>query len=115
MALVRIALTKDVPENSMKTFAVQGRKILLVNIGGEFHAMGAICTHKGWDLSWGALAVRQKQVLCGGHGAVYDIETGSGVKLGKTQAAVPVYRTEVHGEDVMIDLVRINPQRVASE
>jgi len=73
--------------------------------------VGAICTHQGWDLSWGALATRQKQVLCGGHGAVYDIETGEGVKLGRKQAAVPVYRTEVHGEDIMIDLNRINPRR----
>lgn len=111
MALVRVASTKDVPENSMKTYPVQGRKILLINLAGEFHAVGAICTHQGWDLSWGALATRQKQVLCGGHGAVYDIETGEGVKLGRKQAAVPVYRTEVHGEDIMIDLNRINPRR----
>src|SRR2546428_14026692 len=104
MALVRVASTKDVPENSMKTFPVQGRKILLVNLAGEFHAVGAICTHQGWDLSWGALATRQKQVLCGGHGGVYGTGRGEGGKFGGKEDGGPGYRAGGDGSRASSEL-----------
>lgn len=64
----------ELSEGSMKTVHVEDEDVLLVNIGGEFFGMGAICKHEEWDLSEGTL--EGKKVTCAGHGAIWDLTTG---------------------------------------
>jgi glycine betaine catabolism B len=69
--------TSRVPQDSMLTVDVGGEPVLLANIDGKYYGMGAICTHKGWDLSEGTLV--DTEVTCPGHGTVWDLRTGKGV------------------------------------
>jgi len=66
-----------VPLDTMFTVDVAGVPVLVANVGGKYHAMGAICTHEGWDLSEGTL--EGTAVTCAGHGTVWDLKTGKGV------------------------------------
>jgi glycine betaine catabolism B len=66
-----------VPPDSMLTVEVGGEQVLLANIDGKYYGMGAICTHKGWDLSEGTLV--DTEVTCAGHGTVWDLRTGKGI------------------------------------
>jgi len=65
----------EIAPGTMKTVKlINGEKVLLVNTEGKFHGMGAICGHFEWDLSDGR--VQGKKVVCAGHGAIWDLETG---------------------------------------
>ena len=66
-----------VPLDTMLTVDVAGVSVLVANVGGRYYAMGAICTHEGWDLSEGTL--QGTAVTCAGHGTVWDLKTGKGV------------------------------------
>lgn len=58
----------------MKTIVHQNIPVLIANVNGKFYAIGAICKHEDWDLSEGIL--EDHHVTCGGHGAIWDLETG---------------------------------------
>jgi nitrite reductase/ring-hydroxylating ferredoxin subunit len=46
---VKVAYVADIPLGSMKAFSVDGKSVLLANVGGKFYGIGAICTHREWD------------------------------------------------------------------
>lgn len=67
--------SSEVAPGAMKTVKlINGEKVLLVNTEGKFYGMGAICGHFEWDLSDGR--VQGKKVICAGHGAIWNLETG---------------------------------------
>jgi nitrite reductase/ring-hydroxylating ferredoxin subunit len=63
--------------DTMMTVEVGGEGVLIANVDGRYYAMGALCTHKQWDLSEGVL--EGTTVTCAGHGTVWDLRTGKGV------------------------------------
>jgi len=99
--MVRLASKDEVQPGSMKTLEVEGRQILLANVGGVFHAIGAICNHKQWDLSEGRL--QGEEVVCAGHGAVWNLRTGQ-AKFTRPLPPEPVYRIQVSGNDILVEL-----------
>lgn len=99
--LVRISSTGDVQSNSMKTFQVEGKSVLLANVGGKPYAIGAICNHARWDLSMGTL--RGEEVVCAGHGSIWNLKTGVG-KFVRPLPPQPVYKVEVKRDDIFIEL-----------
>lgn len=70
----RICDVADVEEGSMKGFEVNEKKILMANIGGNFYAVDAVCTHRGGYLPDGKL--RGNRVICPVHGTQYDVTSG---------------------------------------
>ena len=73
---VKVATVQDIPEGKLKTVEVGSEKVVIANVGGKFYAIGAICTHKGWDLSEGRL--EGETIVCAGHGSRWDLKTGQG-------------------------------------
>lgn len=51
-----------------------GREVLLVNVGGHFHAVSDRCSHEGARLSNGRLD--GTVVTCPAHGSRFDVATG---------------------------------------
>ncbi len=98
---VRVASASEIPPGSMRTVEVEDLEILVANVGGQFHAMGAICTHQEWDLSEGTL--ERSHVTCAGHGSVWNLETGEGVWV-RPIPPLPVYPVTIQGDDVLVDL-----------
>jgi nitrite reductase/ring-hydroxylating ferredoxin subunit len=77
MEYLEVAKTKDITPGTMKSFKINGSKILVSNIKGKFYAINNKCTHLGGDLSRGNLD--GKIVSCPRHGAQYDITTGKNI------------------------------------
>lgn len=81
---------EELPEGMVRTAELRGRKICIINSGGEFFAMSSRCPHEGADLSYGRLGslvkstgaghyerVRAGEVLrCPWHGWEFDVRTG---------------------------------------
>lgn len=71
----RAIKVSELPSGTMKTVKVGGEDVLLVNQGGNYYGMGAICRHEEWDLSEGTL--NGTKVTCAGHGAIWDVTKGT--------------------------------------
>ena len=98
----RICGVGDVPPGSIASFSVGGRQIAVANVGGEFFAIDDLCTHKQCSLgSEGALD--GDTVICGCHGAMYDVRTGM-VKAPPAPRDVSTYVLKKEGNDIFIEL-----------
>jgi 3-phenylpropionate/trans-cinnamate dioxygenase ferredoxin component len=101
MSLVEIAQTDQVPAGTMKSFSVNDKMVLVINIEGKIYAMGNKCTHFGGDLSKGKL--EGNVVTCPRHGARFDVASGNPVK-GPAKKSEPVYEVKVDGKSIKVDI-----------
>jgi nitrite reductase/ring-hydroxylating ferredoxin subunit len=101
----------EIPVGSMKGFTVKGRRILVVNVGGSYHAMDAVCSHMQGDLSKGNL--EGTTVTCPVHHAQYDVTTGKVIRnvswavktfTRKSATDLATFRTEVKDGLVFVEV-----------
>ncbi|MDA4122049.1 MAG: non-heme iron oxygenase ferredoxin subunit [Thaumarchaeota archaeon] len=71
---VRAIPVSDVPPDKLVSIDVQGTRVLFSNLGGEIHAVSAICTHEEFDLAQGF--VLDNAVVCALHLSQFDLRTG---------------------------------------
>lgn len=84
---VQVASIIEVPSGTSKKVTVQGKEILLANIGGNFSAVDNVCTHLGGDLSLGTL--EGNVLTCPRHQAKFDVTTGRNVSPPKVSPYSP--------------------------
>ena len=106
MEFVKVAETPEIPVGGQKVVTIQGKEILITNIGGNYYAMGNRCTHAGADLSKGSLD--GKIITCPRHKAKFDMTTGNVVfrpKYWRWELKLddePFYEVKVDGNDVLL-------------
>jgi glycine betaine catabolism B len=94
-----VAKTEDLPEDEMIGVTVEGEEILVANVGGEYRAIGAICTHEGGPLPEGELF--DGIVTCPYHAGEFNVETGEAVTPPPTKNE-PVYEVRVEGDAIQV-------------
>jgi 3-phenylpropionate/trans-cinnamate dioxygenase ferredoxin subunit len=114
MPRFQLATAGDIPANSMRAFEVGGRRVLVVNLDGSFHALDDLCPHLAIPLSRGEL--QDGCVVCPGHGSVFDVKTGTAVRwvglpvtwlarLVKGQASnARIYPIQVENGQLLVEL-----------
>jgi nitrite reductase/ring-hydroxylating ferredoxin subunit len=114
MPRFQLTAAADIPPNSMRAFEVGGRRVLVVNLDGSFHAIDDLCPHLAIPLSRGELT--DGCVVCPGHGSVFDVKTGAAVRwvgmpitwltrLVKGRAAsARVYPLQVENDQLLVEL-----------
>jgi 3-phenylpropionate/trans-cinnamate dioxygenase ferredoxin subunit len=108
MGFVEVAKVNDIPAGTMKSFAVGGKNILIVNYEGKFYGIGRRCTHMGGDLSKGRL--EGKIVQCPRHGSRFDVTTGvsvSGPRIGPLRLKTgdeTSYEVRVEGDSIQVNV-----------
>lgn len=91
---------KDVAENEMAVFDVEGTKVDVANAAGVLYAFDNTCTHRGCSLAEGKLD--GTTVTCPCHGSEFDATSGA-VLRGPAHEPVRSRRVEVQGEDLMVE------------
>jgi 3-phenylpropionate/trans-cinnamate dioxygenase ferredoxin subunit len=71
----RVAPVDGFPPGSRRVVEVEGERIAVFNLGGEYHAIEDVCSHDGGELSSGEL--EGHEIVCPRHGASFDILTGA--------------------------------------
>ncbi|MCL4359802.1 non-heme iron oxygenase ferredoxin subunit [Patescibacteria group bacterium] len=99
---VKVAAAGDIPDGSMKTVETAGKKIALAHIGESFFAIDDACSHHQCSLG-GEGVLDGTTVVCGCHGAKFDVTSGKVLALPAT-TDVRSYRTKVEGGDVFVEL-----------
>lgn len=96
---VTVAKMDEVPEGEMIGTEVDGAALLVANVGGEYRAIGSVCTHAEGPLHEGEL--EDRTVTCPWHGSVFDLETGEASGPPATEP-VPVYQVRVEGDEIQV-------------
>ena len=68
------ARVSEISDGKMKHMEVDGKEVLIANVGGKFYAISDRCGHMNALLSMGNLT--GNIVTCPFHGAKYDVTTG---------------------------------------
>jgi nitrite reductase/ring-hydroxylating ferredoxin subunit len=71
---VEIAKVNEISDGKMKHIEVDGKEVLIANIGGKFYAINDRCGHMNALLSMGNLT--GNTVTCPFHGAKFDVTNG---------------------------------------
>lgn len=98
----------------MQGFSLGGRRVLLVNLNGNYAAFDELCPHLAVPLSRGKLV--DGCLTCIGHGSKFDLQSGSALKwLGRKPdfisrwldglpQALTRYRVQVEAGRVYVEL-----------
>lgn len=76
---VRVAKISEVSPGTMQAFEVNGQRLLLVNVGGEFYALDTRCPHRDGPLEEGHLYENGSIIECPWHYYRYDVRTGKNI------------------------------------
>jgi len=69
-----VANASEVATGEMKAVQAGNMQILIVNVGGNFYAVDALCNHYAGDLSEGTL--EGKIITCPNHGSKFNVASG---------------------------------------
>ena len=96
---VKAAESKDIAPSSMKAVDVAGEKVCIINIEGNYYAIGNVCTHVGGPLDEGTL--EGYEVECPWHGSKFDVRTGEPTKPPARQS-VPTYEVKLEDNNILV-------------
>lgn len=94
------AKVSELQSGEKKAVRVGLSRVLLVNVDGNFYAVGSRCPHLHLVLSDGPL--EGNVITCPHHGSQFDVITGKVLK-GPASKPLPTYKVRIEGEDVLID------------
>jgi nitrite reductase (NADH) small subunit len=99
--LLRICSSAELPESGhAKEAAAGSRTVCIANIDGEICAMDNVCPHRGGPLAEGM--IENGKVVCPWHAWEFDPHSGECVTV--TGTKVDVFRIQVQGDDVFIEI-----------
>ena len=98
---IKVAEKSEMADGTGKCVEVEGKRIALFNLGGEFYAIEDACTHRGGPLSEGSL--EGDEVECPWHGAHFNIKSGQ-VTSPPAGADVTTYKVRIAGDDIEVEV-----------
>ena len=96
---VQAAKVGELAPGDMKLVQTDDESIALVNVDGNYYAIGDLCTHMECSRSDGDL--EGDMVECPCHGSQFNVQTGA-VADGPAMDPVPTYAVRIEGEDILI-------------
>jgi NAD(P)H-dependent nitrite reductase small subunit len=100
-SFVKVATRSEIPEQSGKCVEVEGRRIAIFKLGGDFFAIDDECTHSGGPLSEGT--IEGEEIECPWHQGRFNIKTGAVVDP-PPMDEVARYNVRLSGEDVEVEI-----------
>jgi 3-phenylpropionate/trans-cinnamate dioxygenase ferredoxin subunit len=100
---VTLCKRDELSPGEARRFDVAGRRIALVRIGDEFHAVDDECSHEDYSLAEGEVWADECEIECPRHGSTFDLLTGEPCSLPATQP-IAVYKIVVDGDSVAVEL-----------
>jgi nitrite reductase/ring-hydroxylating ferredoxin subunit len=94
------ARAADLPEGKKIGVAVDGEDVLVANVGGEYRAVGATCTHAGCNLADDG-DLENGSVSCMCHGSEFDLATGEAIGP-PADEPLTVYQVRLEGDEIQI-------------
>ncbi len=96
---LEIAPVSELPQGERLFVEIEGKPIVIFNIGGQFFSIADVCSHDDGPVGEGRL--EGFNITCPRHGAQFDIRTGKVVQM-PAVVDIPAYPVRV--VDGMIQL-----------
>ena len=96
-----VAGTDEITDGERLFFQIDDYDIVLLQIAGEYYAVGDVCTHDDGPLGDGE--VEDCAIICPRHGARFDIHTGKVLSL-PAYEDIPVFPVRVQDGQIEIGL-----------
>ena len=84
-------------------FDVEGLRIAVFNVAGNYYAIDDTCTHSGGPLCEGEVEPQVLKVTCPWHGADFDLKTGAALSPPAFDG-VKSYKVVVEGSDIKVEV-----------
>lgn len=94
-----VAQADDLKDGQMRQVSVGETEVLLTRVNGDFHALGATCTHYGAPLIRGVL--KGERIVCPWHNACFHAQSGALLEPPGFDG-LPCYPVQVKGQDVVV-------------
>ena len=101
MGKIIVGKTSEIPAGKMQKVSVDGREILVANIGGNYYACDDTCTHAGASLAESVL--EGQTITCGWHGAKFNCMSGKLEKFPAKIKDLKSYRTVIESDNVFVE------------
>ena len=101
MEKIFVCKTTKISIGQMKKISVDGKDIVIVNIGGNYFAINDTCTHAGASLSEGK--IENSTIICDWHGAQFDCKNGKLIKFPAKIDDLEVYNVIVEEDNILVE------------
>ena len=101
MEKIFVCKTTQISVGQMKKISVNGKDIVVANIGGDYFAMNDTCTHASASLSEGK--IEDSTIICDWHGAQFDCKNGKLIKFPAKINDLEVYNVIVEEDNILIE------------
>ena len=98
---VKVATKSEIADQSATLHDIEGKRIALFNLGGQFYALDDTCPHARGPLSEGS--IEGEDVECPWHGSRFNIKTGA-VTAPPALEKVTKYNVRVTGDDIEVEV-----------
>jgi nitrite reductase/ring-hydroxylating ferredoxin subunit len=98
---VEVAAVENLTDGQMVGVEVNGERVLVANIGGEFYAIGGVCTHEKANLDEGSLC--EGVVYCPLHFSAFDVRSGE-VLGPPADRPTPTYQVKVSNGRLLVSV-----------
>ena len=98
---IPVAKVSDVKPGQMKTFAVNGKRVLIANWEGTFFATQDLCTHDNGTLGDGELI--DGEIECPRHGGRFDLKTGAVTAL-PPMFPIKTFPVQIKGDEILVGI-----------
>lgn len=95
----QIASVNDVPEGERLFFELNGQRIVLFALSGEYIATGDVCSHDGGPVGEGELT--GEEIICPRHGARFNIRTGKVLSM-PAVTDIPIYPVRIRNGNIEV-------------
>ena len=97
---IEIAEADELPEGGRLCTTVQGKALVVLNVGGKPYAIANQCPHAGRPLEDGE--VRGLTITCPYHGYAYNLSNGSNLDYPDLEPPVPTYPVRIESGRVQV-------------
>lgn len=104
---IKIAEVSEIPENSRIFLEISGIPVVVVNLSGNIHVFGDVCTHDNGPLGDGDLD--GYEIKCPRHGARFDIRTGKAIQ-GPAFHDIPVFPVRIENDSIFLGIPKHPPE-----
>ncbi len=101
MSWKRVCAAEAVPPGTLKQFEVEGVRILVANVGGEYRAYPPLCPHMEEPLAESGICA-DGVLTCTKHLWQWNMRTGE--MMGPAEKPLLLYETKEEGGEVLVFL-----------
>jgi 3-phenylpropionate/trans-cinnamate dioxygenase ferredoxin component len=101
LEFIPVGTVDELKEGERLFIEIDGTPIVILYIGGEYYAIGDVCSHDDGPVGEGN--VEGFEIICPRHGARFDIRSGKVLAL-PAFVDIPAYPVRISGDQIEIGI-----------